>query len=39
MREKYNKWIIEFMDSWKALDYKRTLATLSKDVLYLFLER
>lgn len=34
MKEKYDKWIREFMESWKALDYKRTLETLSKEVLY-----
>lgn len=34
MKEKYNIWIKEFMESWKELDYKRTLNTLSKDVKY-----
>lgn len=34
MREKYDKWIKEFMESWKALDYRRTLATFAKDVKY-----
>lgn len=30
----YEKWTKEFMDSWKELDWKRTLKTLSKDVKY-----
>ena len=34
IKEKYEKWIKEFMESWKELDYQRTLQTLSKDVLY-----
>lgn len=34
MKENYEKWTKEFMDSWKELDYERTLETLSKDVLY-----
>ena len=34
MREKYDKWIKEFMESWKQLDYERTLKTLSNDVKY-----
>lgn len=34
MLEKYNKWTIEFMESWKELDWKRTLETLDKNVLY-----
>lgn len=34
MREKYDIWTKEFMDSWKELDYKRTLNTLAKDVVY-----
>ena len=31
---KYDKWTKEFMESWKNLDWKRTLETLSKDVEY-----
>ena len=34
MLEKYNKWTKEFMESWKDLDWKRTLETLDKNVLY-----
>ena len=34
MLEKYNKWTKEFMDSWKELDWKRTLETLDKNVRY-----
>ena len=34
MREKYDKWVKEFMDSWKELDRKRTLKTLSNNVEY-----
>lgn len=34
MREKYDIWVKEFMDSWKELDYERTLKTLDKNVLY-----
>ena len=30
----YENWTKEFMDSWKELDWKRTLETLSKDVEY-----
>lgn len=30
----YEKWTKGFMDSWKKLDWKRTLETLSKDVKY-----
>lgn len=33
-REKYEAWIKEFMESWKELDYKRTLETLNKNVEY-----
>lgn len=33
-KEVYEKWTKEFMDSWKELDWKRTLETLSKDVEY-----
>ena len=32
--EKYDNWTKEFMESWKELDWKRTLKTLSKDVKY-----
>ena len=31
---KYDKWTKEFMDSWKALDWERTLKTLDKNVKY-----
>ena len=34
MFELYEKWAKEFMESWKELDWKRTLGTLSKDVKY-----
>lgn len=34
MKEKYDKWIYEFMESWKELDWKRTLNTLNKNVEY-----
>ena len=34
MKEKYDIWIKEFMESWKQLDWRRTLETLSKDVKY-----
>ena len=34
MIEKYNKWVKEFMDSWKELDWKRTLKSLSNNVEY-----
>ena len=34
MLEKYSEWTKEFMDSWKALDWKRTLNTLDKSVKY-----
>ena len=34
MIEKYDIWIKEFMDSWKDLDWKRTLETLDKNVEY-----
>ena len=33
-KETYEKWAKEFMDSWKELDWKRTLKTLSNDVEY-----
>ena len=34
MKEKYEKWTKEFMESWKNLDWKRTLDLLSKNVEY-----
>lgn len=34
MREKYDIWMKEFMESWKCLDWKRTLKTLATDVEY-----
>ena len=34
LKQKYEQWTKEFMDSWKALDWKRTLKTLSEDVEY-----
>lgn len=34
MKEKYELWINEFMDSWKELDWERTLKTLDKNVKY-----
>ena len=34
MKEKYDIWIKEFMESWKQLDWRRTLDTLSNDVKY-----
>lgn len=34
MKEMYDKWMREFMDSWKNLDYKRTLEMLDKEVEY-----
>lgn len=34
MFEKYNNWTKEFMESWKELDWQRTLETLDKDVKY-----
>ena len=34
MLEKYNNWTKEFMESWKELDYKRTLKTLDEKVEY-----
>ncbi len=34
LKEEYEKWTKEFMESWKELDWKRTLETLSKDVEY-----
>ena len=32
--DRYDKWTKEFMDSWKELDWERTLKTLDKDVKY-----
>lgn len=34
MLKKYDEWVKEFMDSWKDLDWKRTLKTLDKNVKY-----
>jgi len=34
MLEKYNNWTKEFMESWKELDWKRTLKILDKEVKY-----
>ena len=34
MKERYNIWAENFMESWKQLDWRRTLETLSKDVKY-----
>ena len=34
MKEKYDAWTKEFMESWKQLDWKRTLNTLADDVEY-----
>jgi hypothetical protein len=34
IKEKYDLWIKEFMESWKNLDWKKTLTTLSTDVEY-----
>ena len=34
MKEKYNNWTKEFMESWKELDWKRTVKTLAKNVEY-----
>jgi len=33
-KEVYENWTKEFMDSWKKLDWQRTLKTLSEDVEY-----
>ena len=33
-KEKYENWAKEFMESWKDLDWKKTLDTLDKDVKY-----
>lgn len=34
MKEKYDSWVKEFMESWKELDWKRTLEILDKNVQY-----
>lgn len=34
LKEKYEKWTKEFMESWKALDWKRMLETLDENVKY-----
>lgn len=34
LKERYEKWTKDFMESWKELDYKRTLETLDKNVEY-----
>ncbi len=34
MKQNYEKWINEFMESWKELDWERTLKTLAEDVQY-----
>ncbi len=34
MLEKYNKWTLDFMESWKALDWEKTLTLLDKNVEY-----
>ena len=34
LKEKYENWTKEFMESWKELDWKRTLETLDKNVGY-----
>lgn len=34
LKENYEKWTKEFMESWKELDWKRTLKTLDKNVKY-----
>lgn len=33
-KERYEEWAKEFMESWKALDWKRTLNTLNEKVEY-----
>ena len=33
-KEKYENWTKEFMESWKDLDWRRTLKTLDKNVKY-----
>ena len=34
LKERYEKWTKEFMESWKELDWRRTLETLDKNVEY-----
>lgn len=34
LKEKYENWTREFMESWKELDWKRTLKTLDENVAY-----
>lgn len=34
MKNNYDRWMKEFMDSWKNLDWRKTLETISKDVKY-----
>ena len=34
MKEKYEHWTKEFMESWKNLEWERTLKTLSESVKY-----
>ena len=34
LKQKYDKWTKEFLESWKELDWKRTLETLDKNVEY-----
>ena len=34
LKQKYENWTREFMDSWKDLEWKRTLELLSKNVKY-----
>ncbi|MCI8347364.1 MAG: SnoaL-like domain-containing protein [Bacilli bacterium] len=34
MKQKYDIWIKEFMESWKELDWERTLKTLDKEIKY-----
>ena len=34
LKEKYERWVKEFMESWKKLDWKRTLELLDKNVKY-----
>lgn len=34
LKQKYENWVKEFMESWKELDWKRTLKTLNQNVKY-----
>lgn len=34
MKEKYESWAKEFLESWKELDWKRTLKVIDKDCKY-----